>query len=474
MNIDVYNTHIEVYPYIKGDIPLIEDMFTAIDKFADKTYACGYMIENNKLYLPAGMNIGKLENLLSEKATYKRFSDPFDEMSEEHEAFVEARNELQERAINFLNKDSNQLSLNLATGIGKTVCVSLAITNQNIKTLIIVPTDIIKTQWLKTLTNMFDYKPKHIINITGSNIINQIMDDSINIENTDIFIVNHGTLHSYLMQVGGYQFHEFIKKLRVGIKVYDEAHLNFANILLIDFYSNTKKTFYITATFDRSDKTESACFKKCFQMIDTFGENESIKIQRKHVQYYVVNVNSNISMKSRAKLLAFPGFTTPKYAKYAYHNDQNQTMYNTMLEIIKKVENLDGKILIFVPTIDSVEEVCDKLKKDITNKSIGAYHSKIDKEEKESTKKKDIIVSTEKSLGTGTDIKGLRCVILGIPIASKVLAQQMIGRLREYASDKDTYFFDIIDVCIPPVNWYFKSRFKKIKTLVKEVIYLNM
>ena len=96
-----------------------------------------------------------------------------------------------------------------------------------------------------------------------------------------------------------------------------------------------------------------------------------------------------------------------------------------------------------------------------------------DKEEKDSAKKKDIIVSTEKSLGTGTDIKGLRCVILGVPIASRVLAAQMLGRLREFAPDKDTYFFDIIDKCIAPVNWYFNSRFKKIKLLAKEVIYLN-
>jgi len=1123
MNIDVYNTHIEVYPYTKSDCPLLEDMFTATDKFADKTYPCGYMIENNKLYLPAAMNIAKLENLLNVKATYKHFSDPYDEMNTEHSSFVEARDDIQERAVNFLNKDNNQLALNLQTGFGKeqpysskiptpkgyrrmgdlkindvifgahgkpvkitniyeqgikhiyiitfsngstarcgyehlwlvrenenseykvmefkdiyenyknikyqiprvshaveydtrcnnlsyirragiyyaikatdpnaripdelmynnkrgrieflkgylyengtitedngnyivsctcnnptiskqivemlrslgwdgeiyeknqqflpyksiivfdmpnkdkhklfidldkkeiakeaisnenaietfkdyltivkiqhcgkeecrcltvnnpkhlyltddfivthnTVCVSMALTNQNVKSLIIVPTDVIKNQWLNTLTTMFDYKPKHIINIAGSNIINQIMDDSIDISNADIFIVNHSTLHSYIMQVGGYQFHEFIKKLRIGVKVYDESHLNFANILLIDFFSNTKKTFYITATFDRSDKTESMCFKRCFQKLETFGENESIQAQRKHVLYHVVNINSNIPLKSKAKLLSYPGFaqpintliplasggckrlgelaigdlildrlgrptkiiamyehpsedayeikfsdgrtsicsaehlwyvkrsswkfpyrmeaimlkdiikdyriernrvniksgkyiynykipvnksiqyshknipidpyilgafigdgccgdkylnlsnlekspkegivryienitgftalyryngkchfldqtnhhvktkdfftgctdfmidckaqfksipndyiyndeetrwsilqglmdtdgrikilqkenvcyksieytstseqllkdiqqicwslglgcgyyqdtrsykyslgyagvlsiqidnklvpklfrcnskkvylanivsnykdfkdrsmttilnikklnkkidmrcitvdndeqlyltndyivthnTTNKYAKYAYFEDVNQTAYNTILDIVKKFDEIDGKILIFVPTIESVEEVCSKLRKDVSYKSVGLYHSKVDREEKEACKKKDIIVSTERSLGTGTDIKDLRCVILGTPIASKVLAQQLIGRLREYAPDKDTYFFDVIDVSIPPVNWYFRARFSRIKLLVKEVIYLNM
>ena len=473
MAIDVYNTHIEVYPYIKGDCPLIEDMFTAIDKFSDKTYPCGYMIENNKLYLPSAMNIPKLENLIGEKAIRKRYCDPYDEMSVEHESYVESRDDIQERAVEFLCGKDKQMSLTLATGMGKTVCVCMSLTNLNIKTLIVVPNDVIKKQWLKTLTKMFDYKPKNIINIAGSNIIIQIMDNYIDISNTDIFIVNHGTLHSYIMQAGGYQFHEFMKKIKVGIKVYDESHLNFANILLIDFFSDTRRTWYLSATFDRSDKTESACFRKCFQTLNTFGENESLEVQRKHVLYHVVNVNSNISIKNRAKLFAFPGFSSVKYAKYAYFDDPNQTIYNTMLSIIKKFDNIDGKILVFVPTIESVEEIYKRLKKDVSYKSIGQYHSKVDKEEKDSAKKKDIIVSTEKSLGTGTDIKGLRCVILGVPIASRVLAAQMLGRLREFAPDKDTYFFDIVDGCIAPVNWYFNSRFKKIKVLAKEVIYLN-
>ena len=32
-HIDVYNTHIELYPYKKDDIPIIEEMYTANEKF---------------------------------------------------------------------------------------------------------------------------------------------------------------------------------------------------------------------------------------------------------------------------------------------------------------------------------------------------------------------------------------------------------------------------------------------------------
>jgi superfamily II DNA or RNA helicase len=125
------------------------------------------------------------------------------------------------------------------------------------------------------------------------------------------------------------------------------------------------------------------------------------------------------------------------------------------------------------PLIDVADDLVIRLKKDFPEKTVSAYHSKIDRDEKESALKKDIIVSTIKSCGTGRDIPGLRVVICCEPIASKVVAEQMIGRLRPY-EDKLTYFFDVCDVCIPPINYWWRARFKKIQTLVKEVVYLNL
>jgi superfamily II DNA or RNA helicase len=141
---------------------------------------------------------------------------------------------------------------------------------------------------------------------------------------------------------------------------------------------------------------------------------------------------------------------------------------------LEKVKNVEGKVLIFVPLIDVVDKIVDRLKKDGIDKRIVAYHSKVTRDEKLDAIKKDIIVSTIKSCGVGTDIPGLRCIICVEPIASKIIAAQMIGRLRPYANGKLTYFFDVVDVSIPPINWWFRARFKKIQTLVKEVVYLNL
>ena len=1073
-HIDVFNTHIEVYPYKKDDIPAIEDMYTATDKFTNKQFACGYLIDNEKLYLPRGTSISKLEMLLECKANYINENDDCETMTIEHSSVYEPRNKIQEESIKFLQDDTKQCALNLKTGIGKcepnsrkipspdfgyklmgdikpgdrvfgsdgsiinvlevfpqgeqdvyqitfsdgrvaecggehlwtilhpkaidqritlttlelmkmkykhyaiptlmdavkypyyetdniakiyslemsysesntssidpqylindvitrrnllrgfingnyyikcndfngsiriiksrcssklyqqlkwllnslrythkkrdiyhqnitytkiknirkvrreectcimvdsrdhlyltedfivthnTFCVAYASTAIGDRTLVITPNESLKQQWIKTYNTMFDYRGKQLMNIAGSNIIEGIMNDNIDIDNTDVFFVNHQTLRSYITSTNGYQFHNFIKKLKIGIKVYDESHMEFGNILLIDFFSNTKRTWYLTATFDRSDKTESVCFKRAFQSVEAYGDLESAEVVRKHVIFHKVSFSSRINPQQRAKLLGFPGFAQPvetlipiasggckqlkdlkkgdyilsekgkpiritkiierpnedayklkfsdgresissiehlwyvkdvyknnakyipmmlgdimndyifdsdgttcyrysipnnssiqyphkdvpvdpyifgtfigdgycedkylnlsniegsskegivryieshenmvaeyndhaqchfykngklvktdeyfiketsgivnceaqykyipneyiyndedsrwsilqglmdtngrikiiekqyicyktieysstskqllhdietichslgigtgyyedprveeysmgycgvlyikiknelvpklfrynskkceyanivskykscinsdhisikkienmnqrmdmrcievdnpshlylsndyivthncanKYGTYSIFEDKNETLYKVILEILKKTENVEGKTLIFVPLIDCVDEVVKKLKVDFPQKTCAAFHSKIPRDEKEVAEKKDIIVSTIKSCGTGRDIKGLRVIICAEPVVSKVVIEQTIGRLRPYAPDKDTYYFDLVDYSIPQINYWYRARYRKIETLVKDTVMLEM
>lgn len=473
MSFEVFNTHMEITPYKKGDYPVIEDMYTAIDKFTQNEFPCGYTITENKLFLPRGTSVGKIEQITGETAVYNKEFDSFEEMNRKHHSFYDPRNDLQEKTILFLTENPNrQLAVNLATGFGKTFCVAYASTRLNERTLIITPNEGLKQQWMKTYLSMFDYKKTEGLNISGSDIMDDIVNDLI--PACDVYFVNHQTLRSYLSNHTPFMLHQFFKKLNIGVKVYDEAHLEFANILFMDFFSDTNRTWYLTATFDRSDKTESACFKRAFNSVEAFGEMESFNEQRKHIIYHVVNVKSRIENKQLRKLIGFQGMTAVSYGRYAFFEDKNETAYNTIRLIVDKMKDIEGKILILVPLIDIIEIVVDRFKKEFPDKSIAAYHSKISKDEKEDALKKDIIVSTIASCGTGQDIKRLRTVICSEQYASKVTAQQVVGRLREYDKEKDCYFFDIVDISIPPVNWWFRGRYKKIEQLVKSTIYLNL
>lgn len=62
----------------------------------------------------------------------------------------------------------------------------------------------------------------------------------------------------------------------------------------------------------------------------------------------------------------------------------------------------------------------------------------------------DVIISTIQSCGTGVDIKDLRSIINTTPFSSKIIANQLSGRLREYSPTDDTYFYDLIDIGFEP------------------------
>ena len=472
MPIDVYHTHIEVYPYKQGDYPIIEAMYTAQDHHTGLPVPCGYLIDNGKLYLPRGTPVSKLEHLLEIPATYLTESDPIIPMAKHHAPYFDPRNNVQERAIKFLLGPEHQKGLNLKTGVGKTYCVANASSQMRVRTLIICPNTGLKNQWMNTYNKMFGYRSDMLIDIVGSSTIEALLNGSV--PSGEVYFTTHATLRNYISETNGWVFHQFMMKMGFGIKVYDEAHMDFASTLMIDMFSNTDQTWYLTATFSRSDKFEAKCFRRAFQSVISFGEQESEEIVKKHVIYHVVQINSRCDPYNRAKLMSYPGFSAIKYGRYAFFYDKNKTAYRAILKTLDLLKKEEGKILIFVPLIEAVDNVAADLAKDVEGKSIGRYHSKMGKEDKEAELNKDIIVSTIKSCGTGRDIPGLRAVISCEPIASKVVAEQMIGRLRPYKEGMDTYFFDVVSTDITPCNWWWKGRFKKIANLVKQTVYLQL
>ena len=215
MHLDVFNTHMELYPYTKDDYCVIEDMYTSIDNFSKKEVPCGYLIEDNKLYLPRGTPVSKIEQIVGLEAKHFPGADPIEKMARKFNSMHDLRNNLQEESVKFLTKEGgHQLGLNLGTGIGKTFCVAYSSTELNEKAIIITPNEGLKSQWINTYHKMFDYRPKNLMNIAGSNIMNAIMEDLV--EPADVYFVNHATLRSYMHTLNGYALHKFFKKIQVA------------------------------------------------------------------------------------------------------------------------------------------------------------------------------------------------------------------------------------------------------------------
>lgn len=477
--ISVYNTHIEVFPYEKGENKSLEDFYSVYDPLFYKMNPVAYYIENNTLYLPRGTNINLLERQFNTNLTAMiRESDPSKKIK--IKPTLEPKSRIQAEAVEFLTCEGrfinalnySQQSLNLDTGDGKTIAMILAIAKKyKTRTIVILHQTKLKEQWMREFMKASNLTEDRFCDLVGTE--SMIAAVSKNID-ADIFFVNHQTLHLCASKFGWDFIKNFFKKIKVGVKIYDEAHKYFSNIMMIDFFSNTKKTFYLTATFTRTQIKEKMIFKRAFANCYRFGEETmNYEEKRKHVIYYYVTFNSHPdpviipSMYNKYNISPF------RYIDYALKDDPNHMLLKVIELIIEKTSNLRGRVLITTSKIESTEIVADFLK-NITNKSVSIINSSKSKDENDGARHADMISSTIKSLGTGIDIPGLRVLINTEPFTSEDNMRQLKGRLREFGPTDDTFMFDVIDTGFRDISVMGEKRKKAMKKYAKEIRILQL
>lgn len=473
-----FNTHIEVTEYECGNYQSIQKLTSYYDTVTHQFVPIAYLFYNEIMYLPRGLGHNVLQ---------KAFPDHMSiwiKEKDKHEKILvgtmknEPRDHLQEKAIDFLDSKGkykkglyfSQFGLNLDTGSGKTFCMVNSIVNQRMKAIIIVHQDKIKKQWYETLVNMTSIPEDDIIDIHGSAVMESILNGT---NSASVYLVNHQTLSSFARLYGYDKLREFFKELKVGIKVYDEAHKFFTNTLIIDFFSNTYRTYYLTATFDRSNPKEQPIYKRAFAEMYRFEEDKEIdEAKLKHQKFVIVSFRSRPQAGDIYKIQTNYGFSSYNYIDYEL-NEENNTLLRTLVKIIKMNTKIGGKSLIISPKIESCE-VIKRYVEDYVDKEVSVLHSKKTSNENISALTSDIISTTFKSSGTGVDIKGLQCIYNLEPLGSKTNADQLRGRLRPYKDNEDTYIFHFVDLSVPQTQEFLMRILPTMKRKCKEIINLTI
>ena len=477
IDVRVFHTHIEVYPYTKGDCPEIEYMLSKYDNTRHTRIPMGYYIEDDILYLPRGINISLLEKFFNTMPIPITRYDPFDRIKS-GDVLLEPKSRMQENGIKFLCGEDDysyslrysQLGLNLDTGDGKTYACISAILKLKMKTLIITHQEKIKTQWIESFDSKTTFPMERICNISNSKIIDEILNDKIE---KDIYFVNHQTLRSYARTHGWTSIRKFFKKIRIGLKVIDESHKFFESTFMIDNFSNCYKTFYLTATFGRSDPGELSIYKKAFSSLVRFGEETLMYTEkRRHIHFIVTYFQSKPEYGNIPNVKNNYGFSSYKYIDYEM-NDTNKTLIKVLRQILDKTSQLEGRTLILSPKKETVDYIAKEVE-DYTGIEVGTIYSGNTEKQNEENKMKKIISSTVKSVGTGSDIDKLRILINLEPVCSKDLADQIRGRLREYSKEDDTYLFYPVDMAIPEMYSMVKRILPVMKKKCKEISFMKI
>lgn len=523
MDMRIFYTHIEIFPYHIGDCPKLEKMLSTYDRVYHSYNNIGFYWNDNILYLPRQMDISYLCSLLKVIPTVMPVPDKFEKIKPFNMKYP-PKNRIQSDAIKFLTcKDQfarygneTMLGLNLDTGDGKTFSTIQAIQTYRMKSIIIMHKSRLKNQWKEEFLKMTDIDESRIVNITGSNVIQKIMDGKIE---GDIYIVNHQTLHSYARVVkddisyeendstriaelrqlyyktwddkyideieeinkkyedgkSTYDWsrvREFFKKIKVGIKVVDEAHKFFENTLMIDNFSNVKLSFYLTATFTRGDPQTKRVFNHVYKNLCRFGEETlDYEEKRRHIHLMVMLYHSHPTVQDRRSMYTGHGFSAYKFIEYAL-NEPNHSLEKILYKALDCSERLEGKTLVLSPKVTSVETVAELIR-NYTGKEVGTIHSKNKQEQNDRATDCDIICSTIKSIGEGDNISKLRSLITFEPIGSEGLADQMRGRLRQYSETEDTYLFYPVDTAIPDLYRFFKQIKRVMERKCKSIQIFN-
>lgn len=473
----VKHSSIVIPDYTPGDCQQLEKMLSTWDPtyFKVKNIGMEYNEETKTLYIPRGMDVSYIEYLLGRR--HKLIVDPNESEKASIRLMVEPRNGIQNKSIAFLmgegkfkTKKNSQLALNLDTGDGKTYCVIAGLTFMRTKAMILTHADSIKDQWRESLLKMTDILESQIINVSGSKVIRKIMAMKGTLP-WKVFLVNRRTIQSYAKAEGWDAVDEFFKKTKIGVKVFDEAHIEFATMMHIDFHSNVKKTIYLTANFERSEFRENIVFKTSFKNIPKFGKETRAEKER-HIVYVPAFYNSNPDYSIRGYMKGPRGFDKNKYCEYQMSDDTFHEKLKFLVSSLYKDNS--NKLLIMTSKISSTEAVKEFINKEFPQFTCGVYNSSMNDKDKAETLKMDIISSTPKSLGTGNDIPGLRFIINAEAYTSTVQANQSAGRLRALESGAKTFYIEMVDSGFPDVTRMYKKRLPTFSEKCVDIMKLNI
>ena len=193
---------------------------------------------------------------------------------------------------------------------------------------------------------------------------------------------------------------------------------------------------------------------------------------KKNIIYVQVFFNSNPSYSDKMTLKGRHGLDRNKYAEYLLGND---AYLDTVRRLFPTIQGLfdDNKVLFLSTTISATEGI-KKFIEDEFDVGVALYNSSRTDEEKRLALESEFISSTPKSLGTGSDIEGLRVVVNSEPYRSAVTANQIPGRLRYWNDGKYSFYFELIDRGFYDVVRMYKARVKILEKKCAKIIEMDM
>lgn len=324
---------------------------------------------------------------------------------------------------------------------GKTYCAIRAITNIKKRTVIFVSG--LLDQWKKEFLDKTNLTEDDIAIIAGSGSLLKLYRKRKE-HLPKIIIFSTGTMSKYIER-GSKDYKklpkpkQLFKELGIGLKVIDEVHKLFRANLMIDLHLDVPHNIYLSATYQRTSKDGNRIFNLVFpaKVIFTGGA------YKKYVT--ITSYAYDLEIPNPDRIMTDQGYNQYRLEKILMKQKKllksylQETVIRPLDEKYIKIKRDTGdeKALIIVGTVKLGYYLKKYLNKEYKHYKIGTYFND---DSEEALRSNDIIISTTGSAGEGTDIYGLRTVVLTTSFSAMSLMLQVLGRLRDKVEDTQFCF----------------------------------
>jgi hypothetical protein len=502
--------------YEKGDSEGIEKSLSIWDERRFTVTPIGYYYneEKKELRIPRGYNYSDLKRMTHREITVNKVPQEFDKI--DIRLYQNPREDLQIRVISFLCglgkyqhiEKHSQVFCDLNTGKGKTYCAIAAVSHLKTKVAIIIPSRLsskLIPQWKESIIKYTNKKDRDILVVKGSDMCVDILKGKY--KTKEFFIFSKGTILSFAKTNGWDKFEELMRVTKVGVKIVDEAHMDMHTNVLIDCHSNVKRNFYLTASAGRGDEWENKIFKRLFNMVPILGKDLTKK-EDNYIVMFCYQFRHKPTQKQRIGCKTREGLSAALYSNYLVNKDGarlefftafDKVMKNVFaptrfkdkvlsgteslgpysrnetghIKIFKK-DTFKGKLLVLASTRELLRTIQKFLVANYPQYTIGMYTGDVDIKVRDKELENDIILATDKGMGTGADVDDLQVVINLIPYSNEISANQLPGRLRDIK--RKVIYVEIVNIAFDEAasQYYRRMPFLSQKAKDGKIIHVTV
>ena len=270
---------------------------------------------------------------------------------------------------------------------------------------------------------------------------------------------------------GTNEFTEFVLAAGVGTHISDEAHLEYQSLVYLGMTLNVDQTYYLTATPKRTEWMEDRVLG--MQLPREFGLYVK---SEKRLETIQVSYNTHPNEMDIAKSVNRRDyFDVPRFFDYLLSDQKWPAIEEMLSRCVAKCYEAGAESvgIVVAGKLEFLDRVVERMAIAFADRTVGNFSSRVKKDVRMEELHKDLVVTTEKSMGGSVNPERMSHLIFLAPISSPVWLEQISGRLRGL-DGRPCVFYDLWDAGFPKLVEQAKRRkatLKKLSTSLTEMEY---